>query len=112
MEYNQQYANSQQPNDYKTWSIVNLVISVLFCCSCSGIISLVLSIIALMKSNEVSNQLQLGEVGFARAQEASSLAKTLNLIASILLGIGIVTSIVYIFVVGLANITQSISNNF
>jgi len=112
MDYNQQYAYSQQPNDYKTWSIVNLVISVLFCCSCSGIVSLVLSVIALMKSNEVSKLLLMGNEGFARAQEASSLAKTLNIIASVLLGIGIITSIVYVFVVGLANITQTINGNF
>lgn len=50
MEYNnQENTFVPQPNDYKVWSIVNLVVSILFCCSCTGIVSLVLSIIALMK---------------------------------------------------------------
>ena len=55
MEYNnQENTFVPQPNDYKVWSIVNLVVSILFCCSCTGIVSLVLSIIALMKSNDVN----------------------------------------------------------
>jgi hypothetical protein len=55
MDYNyQENTFVPQPNDYKVWSIVNSVISILFCCSCTGIISLVLSIIALMKSNDVN----------------------------------------------------------
>jgi hypothetical protein len=111
MNYNQEYAYSQRPNDYKTWSIINLVVSVVFCCSCAGIVSMVLSIIALMKSNEVNNMLQLGDnTGFLRAQEASNTAKTLNIISSVLLGIGVIGSIIYVLVVGVANITQSLNN--
>jgi hypothetical protein len=72
---------------------------------------MVVSIIALMKSNEVNNMLQLGDnTGFLRAQEASNTAKTLNIISSVLLGIGVIGSIIYVLVVGVANITQSLNN--
>lgn len=98
MDYNYHQINSQQPKDYKIWSIVNLVVSILFCCSCTGIISLVLSIIALVKSNDVSSMLLNGEAQIAQAQEASKLAKTLNIISSILLAIGFISNLVYIFV--------------
>jgi len=101
---------TEQPKDYKTWSIINLVISIFFCCSCSGIISLVLSIIALVKSNEVNKFLLSGETGMLQAQDASKTARTLNLIASILLGIGFVFSMIYLAIFGLTSITQAMSN--
>lgn len=108
MEYNnQENIFVPQPNDYKVWSIVNLVISILFCCSCTGIISLILSIIALMKSNDVNKYNMMGESSALLAQDASKTAKTLNIISSILLAVGFITSIVYIFVYGLADIAKA-----
>lgn len=72
MEYNnQENTFVPQPNDYKVWSIVNLVVSILFCCSCTGIVSLVLSIIALMKSNDVNKYNMMGESSAILAQDAS-----------------------------------------
>ena len=110
MDYNTQaFPNTAgQPNDYKTWSIINLVVSILFCCSCTGLISLVLSIIALVKSNDVSKYMMAGETGLMQAQEASKTAKTLNLISSILLGIGFAFSIIYIVIYGLAGILDAL----
>jgi hypothetical protein len=109
MEYNnQENIFIPQPNDYKVWSIVNLVISILFCCSCTGIVSLVLSIIALMKSNDVNKYNMMGESSALLAQDASKTAKTLNIISSILLAIGFITSIAYIFVNGLTGIAKAL----
>jgi len=109
MEYNnQENIFTPQPNDYKVWSIVNLVISILFCCSCTGIVSLVLSIIALMKSNDVNKYNMMGESSALLAQDASKTAKTLNIISSILLAIGFITSIAYIFVNGLTGIAKAL----
>lgn len=108
MDYNYQETSYMgQPSDYKTWSIINLVVSILFCCSCTGIVSLVLSIIALVKSNEVSSQLMAGEAGLFRAREASKLAKTLNIISSILLAIGFITSLAYIIAFGLTDFAKA-----
>lgn len=99
----------QQPKDYKTWSIVNLVISIIFCCGCTGIIALILSIIALIKSNDVVKYNNMGESSALLAQDASKTAKTLNLISSILLVAGFIFSIVYFAIFGatqLANMMQ------
>jgi hypothetical protein len=109
MEFNnQENAFVQQPNDYKIWSIVNLVISILFCCSCTGLISLVLSIIALMKSNDVNKYIMMGESSAVLAQDASKTAKTLNIISSILLAVGFILSIVYMLIYGVAGIAQAL----
>lgn len=111
MNYNnQENVYFDKPNDYKTWSIVNLVVSILFCCSCCGIISLVLSILALLKSNDVSKYLRMGETGIAPALEASSSAKTFNTVATILLVLNCLGTIVYYAFFGFAQISQAIAN--
>jgi hypothetical protein len=108
MDYNyQENTFVPQPNDYKVWSIVNLVISILFCCSCTGIVSLVLSIIALMKSNDVNKYNMMGESSVILAQDASKTAKTLNIISSILLAIGFITSIIYMLIYGITGIAEA-----
>lgn len=109
MDYNyQENTFVPQPNDYKVWSIVNLVISILFCCSsCTGIVSLVLSIIALMKSNDVNKYNMMGESSAILAQDASKTAKTLNIISSILLAIGFITSIIYMLIYGITGIAEA-----
>lgn len=105
MEYNYQESYTEQPQDYKTWSIINLVGSILCCCGggwCS-IIPLVTSIIALVKSNDVSKYLTMGENGLSSAQDASGKAKTFNLVSSILIGLGLVSGIlIWIFYLGSA----------
>ena len=111
MEYNnQENTFVPQPKDYKVWSIVNLVISILFCCSCTGIVSLVLSIIALMKSNDVNKYNMMGESSAILAQDASKTAKTLNIISSILLAIGFITSIIYMLIYGITGIAEAIQH--
>ena len=111
MEYNnQENTFVPQPNDYKVWSIVNLVVSILFCCSCTGIVSLVLSIIALMKSNDVNKYNMMGESSAILAQDASKRAKTLNIISSILLAIGFITSIIYMLIYGITGIAEAMQH--
>jgi hypothetical protein len=108
MDYNyQENTFVPQPNDYKVWSIVNLVISILFCCSCTGIVSLVLSIIALMKSNDVNKYNMMGESSAILAQDASKTAKTLNIISSILLAVNFALDIVYALIWGIAGIADA-----
>ena len=99
MDYqNQTTEYVEMPADYKVWSIVNIVLSALSCCcSCFGIIGLVLSIIALMKGNDVAKFTEQGEAGLIQAQEASSKAKLFNIIASALVGVGIVVGIISFF---------------
>jgi len=103
MDYNYQENYVEQPQDYKTWSIINLVGSILCCCGggwCS-IIPLVTSIIAMIKSNEVSKSLMMGENGISLAQDASGKAKTLNIVSSVLLGLGLVCAIlIWVFYLG------------
>ena len=101
MEYNYQgNISEQQPNDYKTWSLVNLIVSIVFCCSCTGFISLILSIIAFIFSNDVSKYYLAGETGVMLAKKKSEQVKTLNIICSVLLAIGIIITIVSIIANG------------
>lgn len=96
MDY--QYQNAgyvEAPQDYKVWSIINIVLGVL-CCGCCGIIGLVLGIMALLKSNDVSKFVAMGEDGLAQAQEASSKAKTFNIIASVMVGLSVIFNILYL----------------
>ena len=111
MEYNnQENTFVPQPNDYKVWSIVNLVISILFCCQCLSIASLVLSIIALMKSNDVNKYNMMGESSAILAQDASKTAKTLNIISSILLAVNFAIDIVYMLIWGIAGIAEAMQH--
>lgn len=60
-----QYQNDgyvETPQDYKIWSIINIVLGVLCCCNC-GFVSIIMGILALMKSNEVEKNIQMGEQG-------------------------------------------------
>jgi hypothetical protein len=108
MDYENQGINyAVQPKDYKVWSIINLVISIIFCCSCCGLISLGLSIYALIKSNEVGNCLAMGEAGIPAAQKASKDAKTFNIVSTILLVLQAILSAVYLFIYGFSTILQS-----
>lgn len=95
MDYPNQSPNYvETPTDYKVWSIVNIVLSIL-CCSCCGIIGLVLSIMALLKSNEVTTLMAQGNA--MQAQEASGKAKLYNIIASIFVGISLIFNIIGFF---------------
>jgi hypothetical protein len=108
MEFHyEQAAFSNKPNDYKTWSIINLVVSIVLCCSCCGIISLVLSIIALTKSNNVSKYLMMGENGILPAQQASKDAKTYNIVATALLVVDSLGTIMYYIFFGFAQFSQA-----
>ncbi len=99
-----QYQNDgyvETPQDYKIWSIINIVLGVL-CCGCCGIIGLVLGIMALMKSNEVEKNIQMGEQGIMLAQEASSKAKTYNIIASVFVALSFIANII-VLILQIAN---------
>ena len=104
MEYEHQGTrNIIRPDDYKAWSIINLVFSIIFCCcTCTGIISLFLSIIALSKASDLNRSLTMGELGIIPAQETSNTIKNLNIVSSILIAIGIIASLIYYSLYGLA----------
>ena len=101
MDYNYQESYVEQPKDYKVWSIINIVLSVL-CCGCCGIIGLVFAIMALLKSNDVEKNYSMGESGLVAAQEASSKAKTFNMISSVLVGLSFIFNIVYFIFYGIS----------
>ena len=101
MNYNyQENVSGQQPDNYKTWTLVNLCVSIVFCCSCTGIISLILSIVALLYSNDVDKYNLAGESCALLARKTSDQVKTMNIISSVLLAIGIVLTIVNIIANG------------
>ena len=99
-----QYQNDgyvETPQDYKIWSIINIVLGVLCCCNC-GFVSIIMGILALMKSNEVEKNIQMGEQGIMLAQEASSKAKTYNIVASAFIVLSIIVGFI-VFIINIAN---------
>ena len=93
----------QQPKDYKTWSIVNLILSII-CCGCPGIVPLILSIIAVVKSNEVARNNSIGESALPAAINASQTAKTLNIISTVWIIASLIIEIIYFSIFGVAQI--------
>jgi hypothetical protein len=52
----------------------------------------------------------MGESSAILAQDASKTAKTLNIISSILLAIGFITSIIYMLIYGITGIAEAIQH--
>ena len=71
---------------------------------------LLLSIIALMKSNDVNKYNMMGESSAILAQDASKTAKTLNIISSILLAVNFAIDIVYMLIWGIAGIAEAMQH--
>ena len=92
---NAQGANTGMPiNDNKTLAIVALVLSVV----CCNIISIVLAIIGMVKSNDVTKYAAAGQPQLAMS--AAKSAKTFSWIAIALLILGLVINIIFIASVG------------
>ena len=102
MDYyqNQNAGYAEAPQDYKVWSIINIVVN-LICSGCCGIIGLVLAIMALLKSNVVSKYIGMGDD--ASALEASNKAKTFNIISSVFGGLSVIVNVIYIILYVLDN---------
>ena len=93
----QNYAtgNPVQPvNDNKVLAIVALVLSVV----CCNIISIVFGILALVKSNDVSKYMGMGQQEMALS--ASKSAKIFSWVAIGLLVLGLIINVVFIMSVG------------
>lgn len=106
--YNNSYGNSYgsmpiKPNDYKLWSIIGLILSVICCCNCN-IVSLILSILALVKSFDVQKYYEMGEAGIMQAKDASEKAKLFNIISYIFLVIWLILGVIYWIVNGFSAI--------
>ena len=97
---NLQYQNQQMgvgnvppqvPSDYKTFSIVNIVLSVLCICN-TGLVAIIFAILALLKGQDVSKRVAIGD--YIGAQNASSQAKLFNIISTVVLVLGVVLGVI------------------
>jgi hypothetical protein len=86
------------PPNYLVWSIVSLVITVITCCFCYTIPSMVTAIVALVFSTKVNSSAMAGD--FVGAQQASKNAKLWNWVTLGLFLAGIALMIVMFFVGG------------
>ena len=99
-----------QPKDYKTQSIVLIIVSVFCCGACGGIINLVLGIMALMESNKV--QPAYISKNYALAQAASDKAGKYTKIGFIVAGIGLVLEVIFLVICYGAVIIGAMSGEF
>lgn len=99
MEYqeqqNQGFPESQAPSNYMVFSIINIGLSVINLCCGLGIISGPFAILAVMKSSDVNQCMQVGNSLGARL--ASEKSKMYNIIAIIINGISLIIGLILMF---------------
>ena len=86
------------PPNYMVWSILSVVMTVITCCFCYTIPSLITAIVALVFSSKVTSSANAGNM--AGAQQASKNAKLVNLITIGLFVAGVALWIVMFFASG------------
>ena len=89
------------PKNYMVEAIIVTVIS--FACCCSPI-SVVLGIIAIVKSNNVKSDFEMGNINGA-IDNADS-AKNLTIWAAVITGVFVVIGIIYYLIMGIAGINE------
>jgi uncharacterized membrane-anchored protein len=94
----EQTPSGSTPPNYLVWSIVSLVITVLTCCFCYTIPSMVTAIVALVFSTKVNSSATAGD--FVGAQQASRNAKLWNWVTLGLFLAGVTLWIIIFFASG------------
>ena len=94
-----QSAPEQAPADYVTINIILCVASVLTCCGCISIASLVTSIIGIVAGSARKKAIAAGD--WATAEAKSKTAKTMWIVSAVIVGVSILSAIV-LFLTGAA----------
>lgn len=89
------------PADYTVVNVIMLVVSLLSCCGCVSIASVITSIIGLVSASGCKKAIAAGD--YALAEKKSKTAKTMWVISAVIVGISIVLGIVILLLSMLGN---------
>ncbi len=81
------------PADYKAPNIILLIVSVLSCCGCVSVASIITSVVGLIAACGVKKAAEAGDM--AKAQSKSKLAKTMWILSAVIVGLSIVLTLVF-----------------
>lgn len=87
-----QAAPEQAPADYMTINIILCVASVLTCCGCVSVASIVTSIIGIVAGSACKKAVEAGD--WATAEAKSKTAKTMWIVSAVIVGVSILAAIV------------------
>lgn len=87
-----QVVPDQAPADYMTINIILCVASVLTCCGCVSIASLITSIIGIVAGSACKKAVAAGD--WATAEAKSKTAKTMWIVSAVIVGVSIIAAII------------------
>lgn len=100
-----QVVPDQAPADYMTINIILCVASVLTCCGCVSIASLITSIIGIVAGSACKKAIAAGD--WATAEAKSKTAKTMWIVSAVIVGVSIIAAIVLFATGAIASMTNS-----
>ena len=99
-----QVVPDQAPADYMTINIILCVASVLTCCGCVSIASLITSIIGIVAGSACKKAIAAGD--WATAEAKSKTAKTMWIISAVIVGVSIIAAIILFATGTIASMTN------
>lgn len=99
--------DAPMPKNHMTLSIVGLVVSIL---TCGGacFISIVLSVIAIVFSNQVETKYRVGDI--IGAEKDAKNAKTLSIISIVISAFALILLVFYVLVIGISSFAALMQN--
>lgn len=99
--------DTPMPKNHMTLSIVGLVVSIL---TCGGacFISIVLSVIAVVFSNQVETKYRVGDI--IGAEKDAKNAKTLSIISIVISAFALILLVFYVLVIGISSFAALMQN--
>ena len=94
----------QAPADYMTINIILCVASVLTCCGCVSVASLITSIIGIVAGSACKKAVAAGD--WATAEAKSKTAKTMWIVSAVLVGLSIIAAIILFATGSIASMTN------
>lgn len=99
-----QVVPDQAPADYMTINIILCVASVLTCCGCVSIASIITSIIGIVAGSACKKAIAAGD--WATAEAKSKTAKTMWIISAVIVGVSIIAAIILFATGTIASMTK------
>ena len=99
-----QVVPDQAPADYMTINIILCVASVLTCCGCVSVASLITSIIGIVAGSACKKAVAAGD--WATAEAKSKTAKTMWIVSAVLVGLSIIAAIILFATGSIASMTN------
>ena len=95
------------PADYMTVNIILLIVSVLSCCGCVSIASIVTSIIGIVSGNACKKAIAEGD--WATAEAKSKTAKTMWIVSAVIVGVSIIAGLILVLTGAIAGVASEMN---